>query len=382
MLRGSRSVGVYAVCARRQFTCVLARLKPFDLGLLKTNNNPSETFNFESMNRFGDSSATSRPVKENRFAQRFEKSAPKKNNHPKRQEKHRNPRKAVRFQFESGSVQAQNALKAVINEVHSYSKSYKVNYVGSGKGGLEQKHLVDIVNNLDLAVNGIYCVPPTNDKSLPILKVNKVQEMIKSYTDKLALEKEQELLQKGSIVAQKVMRLRDRAEKKKSATKVLTVSWGISNSDLCNQKATEIQKRVSKGEHFLLYLGEKKSFYSARQLAGKENAFGLKDTPDVGEIAEEDLAEMSVEERKRVSIFQTVKTMLDDISCQYEISGDLKSRVLFSCQPLERDTKPKDMEQKETKKTKKASATKQNEESKKALSEDELDSLYLFKIED
>lgn len=382
MLRGSRSVGVYAVCACRQFTCVLARLKPFDLGLLKTNNSQSETFNFESMNRFGDNSATSRPIKENRFAQKFEKSAPKKNNYPKRQEKHRNPRKAVRFQFESGSVQAQNAIKAVINEVHSYSKSYKVNYVGSGKGGLEQKHLVDIVNSLDLTINGIYCVPPTDDKSLPIIKINKVQEMIKSYTDKLALEKEQELLQKGSIVAQKVMRLRDRAEKKKSATKVLTVSWGISNSDLCNQKATEIQKRISKGEHFLLYLGEKKSFYSARQLAGKENAFGLKDTPKVEDIAEEDLAGMSVEERKRLSIFQTVKTMLDDSSCQYEISGDLESRVLFSCQPLERETKPKDTEQKEAKKSKKVSASKQADNSKKAMSEDELDSLYLFKIED
>lgn len=360
----------------RQLTYSLFRSKPFDVASFKRSGN-NNTFEYDSLARFGDNN---RVQKENRFAQKFDGGASKKRSHPKCQEKHRNPRKTIRFQFETGSTQAQNAVKSIISDVHSFSKSYRVNFVEGDKGGLQQKHLVDIVNSLDLAVDGIFCVPPLDEKSLPIIKINKVHEMIKSYTDKLALAKEQELLEKGSIVAQKVIRLRDRAEKKKSATKVLTVSWGISNSDLSNQKSLEIQKRMDKGEHFLLYLGERKSFYSARQLAAKENGLGLNGTPDIEELVESDIAEMDVEQRKRLNIFQNIKTLLDESSCQYDVSGNLESRVLFTCLPVERMSKAKDPERKETKKTKKA-AKQHQATSKKTMSEEELDSLYLFKVE-
>lgn len=316
----------------------------------------------------------------------FETQHNRKKPSPKRHEKARPPpRKAVRFQLEDASAQAQNALKAIINDVHKYSKSYKVSFVDPKKGGLELKHLVDVVNGLDLATEGIYCIPPANDNSLPIIKINKVHEMIKGYSDELAAQKERELIAKGSSVAQRAMRLRDRAEKKKAATKVLTVSWAISNSDLGNQKATEIQKRVSKGEHFLLYLGEKKSFTNARQLATKENGFKLRKASDLGDVSEQVLSEMNVEQRKRLKIFSTVKGLLDDNFCQYEVSGDLESRVLLSCQPAEQAedaTGAKAAQREEIKRQNRpAKSATSVKETKTAMTDEELDSLYLFKIE-
>jgi len=413
--------------------------KPFDFTNLNSNKS-AEPFDLESLLVRGTSgegtskksSAFSGPEKNaihnNRFVNMFDKTTQTGNKHVHNNDgsekfkefnqkhnnkKHRNqrshgdrrnhmdtkksPRKALRFQISTGSDQAQNALKDLISKVHMVSKSYKVKFVNPQNNKLEQKHLVEIVNDLDLAENGLFMVAPSKEGDLPLVKTNKVFEMIKHYTTELATQREKELLEKGSIAAQKAIRQRDRAEKKKSATKILTLSWKISLSDLNNQKKMEIKRRMNKGEKFILYIGDKRSLYSARKSVDKEGGIveNMKDTTAVNEeeleevVNVNDPSDVDFEIKRRHMIIEELQSILEECECQFDISGHIDSRIMVSCAPPIATTKPNEgnLEEdssKELKKQKKLMKLKKLEEKKqkKTKVEEDLDSLYLFKIED
>lgn len=413
--------------------------KPFDFTNLNSNKS-SEPFDLESLFVRGNSGeGTSKKssafsgseknaIPHNRFVNMFDKTTQTGNKHVHNNDgnekfkefnqkhnnkKHRNqrshgdrrnhmdtkksPRKALRFQISTGSDQAQNALKDLISKVHMVSKSYKVKFVNPQNNKLEQKHLVEIVNDLDLAEKGLFMVAPAKEGDLPLVKTNKVFEMIKHYTTELAAQREKELLEKGSIAAQKAIRQRDRAEKKKSATKILTLSWKISLSDLNTQKKMEIKRRMNKGEKFILYIGDKRSLYSARKSVDKEGGIveNMKDTSAANEEELEEVlnvndpSDVDFEIKRRHMIIEELQNILEECECQFDISGHIDSRIMVSCAPLIATTKSNEgnLEEdssKELKKQKKLMKLKKLEEKKQKKSkiEEDLDSLYLFKIED
>lgn len=316
-------------------------------------------------------------------------------------ESKKSARKALRFQIETGSDQAQNAIKDIISKVHNVSKTYRVKFVNPETNKLEQKHLVEIVNNTDLAEKGLFMVPASKEGELPLIKTNKVYEMIKLYTDELAFQREKELLEKGSIAAQKAVRQRDKAEKKKSATKILTLSWKISMSDLNNQKKMEIKRRISKGEKFILYIGDRRSLYAARKSVDKEGGIvenmkeksNDKETENLEEVEDMgDPSEIDFEIKRRHMILEELENILTECDCQFDTSGHIDSRIMVSCSPavvLAQTTsvlEESDLSSKELKRQKKLEKQKKIEEEKKLkklrADEDELDSLYLFRIEE
>lgn len=399
--------------------------EPLDLESLLTRGNSSEGASKKSS---ALNSSEKNTINNNRFVNMFERSTQTGNKHvhnnkesekfkefnqKHNNKKHRNqrshgerrnhmdtkksPRKALRFQISTGSDQAQNALKDLISKVHLVSKTYKVKFVNPQTNKLEQKHLVEIVNDIDLSEKGLFMVAPSKEGDLPLVKTNKVFEMIKHYTNELAAQREKELLEKGSIAAQKAVRQRDRAEKKKSATKILTLSWKISLSDLNNQKKMEIKRRMSKGEKFILYIGDRRSLYSARKSVDKEGGIieNMKETSEVNEeepeetIGANDPSEIDFEIKRRHMILEELKNILEECECQFDISGHIDSRIMVSCSPLVMMPKSDeenvgDNSSKELKKQKKLMKLKKIEEEKKQKKikdEEDLDSLYLFKIE-
>ena len=398
--------------------------EPFDLESLLVRSNSGEGTSKKPSNLNGSEKNS---ISHNRFVNMFDKSTQAGNKHVHNNDgsekfrdfnqkhnnkKHRSqrshgdrrnhmdtkksPRKALRFQISTGSDQAQNALKDLISKVHMVSKSYKVKFVNPQNNKLEQKHLVEIVNELDLAEKGLFMVAPSKEGDLPLIKTNKVFEMIKHYTTELAAQREKELLEKGSIAAQKAIRQRDRAEKKKSATKILTLSWKISLSDLNNQKKMEIKRRMNKGEKFILYIGDKRSLYSARKSVDKEGGIveNMKDTSTTNEEQGEvvninDPSDVDFEIKRRHMIVEELQNILEECECQFDISGHIDSRIMVACAPLVTATKPNEAKleedsSKELKKQKKLMKLKKLEEKKQKKTEDEedLDSMYLFKIED
>ncbi|CUM67106.1 uncharacterized protein PRCAT00004795001 [Priceomyces carsonii] len=403
--------------ARRYLSRSAITYKPFDFQRINAQAKGSGGLNLDQLlnnpAKYHDKAPNGHGKENNRFAMMFDpnnigktkhhpldkKLGPKHKSRTKKNDGGHNKqtRKLARFQFETGSEQAQNAIKSIITKIHTYNKNYNVSYVDPDNNKLVTKHLVEIVNNLDLGHKGLHMVPPNQSLLLPLVKVSKVSDMIRLYTDELAEIREQELLEKGSIAAQKAVRQRDRAEKKKSSTKIITLAWNISVGDLKNQKRAEISKRLAKGEKFLLYIGEKRSLYSARKSVDKEGGIietlkEGKSVVDNGNMRKYEDDELEIEMRRHEMIYQQIQEMLDELQCEYDISGDLDSRIIISCSP-KRNLSSKHMEEhdselelskKEVKRQKKLAKQKELElkKSQQKAKESDLDSLYLFKIED
>lgn len=330
--------------------------------------------------------------KPNRFASKYESKGksqeskiPKKfggGNH-KGQKKQRQPpkTKTVRFNFDTGSEKAKSALKDIISRVQKLGTQYKVNFVDPETNKLAAMHLVEIVNSTDFNKNGLLVIEPKSDGDLPLIRVIKVQDMMKEYSDKLAAIKEKELLELGSFAAKKALNLRMQAEKKKSALKILTLSWSISVSDLVNQKKNEIMKRVNKGEKFIIFVGEKLSLYSARNSSDKEDGIlkQLGTSRTKWDRMDED--ELQLELKKRELVVEKLKELLDEAESKYEVSGVLEARMMLNVTPKVKSTAgadDKEVTGREMRKIKKQAKSKE----KTKIDEDDLDSLYLFRIQD
>lgn len=342
-----------------------------------------------------------KPVGSNRFAKLYQED--KKKSHSRQNDRHPKPkhddrrnqngprpqRRVLRFKFESGTPQAQDAVKDLIVSIHGLSSSYKVNYLNPENQQLERKFLHDIVNNTNFSQSGITFIHPSGADTLPIVKLCEVQQMITSYSRKLAQKKERELLNLGSTAAIRAANQRLKAEKKKSATKVMTMSWSISPGDLTNQKRSEIVKRLNKNESFIIYIGERSSLNSVKRSADKlDGVLNTMSETDEGEnlyqesTYDVDDGEFNLELKKKELVVENLKEILEECQCQYDITGNIHSRLAIKCsaspnRKTETSVVPNGKELRKQKKLKKV-----KEEPKKTVSEDDLDSLYLFKIED
>lgn len=345
-------------------------------------------------------SELTRAAKTNRFATKYDKGAQKngQNSKPakkqgggsfkhqgkssKKQANHVRTR-TVKFNFDTGSEKATSALKEIITKVQKLGTSYKVNFVSPESNRLTEMHLVDIVNTTDLNRHGLLVIDPKNEGELPLIRLIDVKDMVKEYSNRLAARKEKELLDLGSYAAQRAMNQRLQAEKKKNATKVLTLSWSISVSDLANQKKNEIIKRVNKGDKFIIFVGEKSSLYSARNSSDKEDSIlrNLDTSRTKWDRMDED--ELSLELKKRELLVEKLSQLLDESGSKYEVSGNLDARMVFNVAPKPDITGAADEVELSPKELKRArKLVKEKEKPQAKIGDDDLDSLYLFKIED
>lgn len=335
-------------------------------------------------NRTGSTSSPS--SKTNRFASKYSKGPGSAQPHGKKpfRSNHQQPKtKTVKFRFDSGSEKAKDALKDLIKRVHGYGTNYQVNLVDPQSNKLKKTHLVEVANSTDLSSDGFLVVGPLSPGELPLVKVIKVQEMLKDYSNRLALAKEQELLQLGSYVAKRVINKRMQAEKKKSATKMLALSWSISVSDLMHQKKNEIMKRATNNEKFVVFVGEKESLYGARNSVEKEDGLASQLGTSRTKWDRMDEDQLAIEMKKREMIFGKLEELLVECECKYEVSGTLDARMMLNVSPkpstAKADEKGPEVTARELKRERKAARSKA-EPPKKKVDEDDLDSLYLIKI--
>lgn len=331
--------------------------------------------------------ASSSPPKANRFASKYSKGpgSAQQGKKPFRSNNQQPKTKTLKFRFETGSEKAKEALKHLIKRVHGYGTNYQVNFVDPQSNKLKKTHLVEVANSTDLNTNGFLVVGPLAPGELPLVRLIKVQEMLKDYSDKLALAKEKELLELGSAVAKRVINKRMQAEKKKSATKMLALSWSISVSDLMHQKKNEIVKRVSNNEKFVIFVGEKESLYGARNSVEKEDGLASQLGTSRTKWDRMDEDQLAIEMKKREMIFAKLEQLLEECECKYDVSGSLDARMMLNVSPkpnAARTTeKAPEISSKELKRERKAARSKP-EPAKKKIDEDDLDSLYLIKIVD
>ncbi|KAG7191582.1 Altered inheritance of mitochondria protein 23, mitochondrial [Scheffersomyces spartinae] len=282
-----------------------------------------------------------------------------------------------RFNNTSGSTKQQEALKSQVELVHKYRRDFKVQFIDPTTNKMEIAFLPDIVNPLDLSKQGIYVVEPQEAGGLPLIKLNTCQEMVKQYADKLAEKMQKELLNKGSSAAWKAALLKEKAQKRSSTAKVVTVSWTISLSDLANQKKSEVEKIIKKGGKFSFFIGDRSN---ARAISR-----GYEGNDASNRIRKSEAEDYQLEIARRTMVLNKVTEMLDELSCLYEAQGGVEGRVILQCSPKVEVTSSKSAKEadqsssKELRKQKKSKVSSKSSDKQKI---EDLDSLYLFKIDD
>ncbi|CAK7917207.1 hypothetical protein CAAN3_20S01068 [[Candida] anglica] len=312
------------------------------------------------------------------------------------------PKKPL-FQFNSGTEQAKEAVKSVIDAVHTVNGgSYTVKFLDPETKKLNQIHLSKVINDLNLDTQGLMVIPTSNntEDKTPLVRVTGISQMMKKFSDDKAAVREKKLLEMGSRAANRSFQSRERAEKKKSATKVITISWKISFGDLENQKTREIQKRIEKGENFVIFVGDRYSFNSARRTADKSGGLAREkatesESNEDSTTGHEDNS-LYIEESldaitraRREKIITELKDILAESVGKVEVSGRLDQRIVMTCSNIKLAVKPSaspskgssegsELSPKEQRRLKKLE--KQNKKQQKVVSEEDLDSLYQLKL--
>lgn len=295
---------------------------------------------------------------------------------------------SMRFENRTGSAKAQEALKQMILKVYEANTGFKVNYRNS-EGKLELIHLLQITNNLDLNEEGISILNSLFDVNLPIIKKIPAKAMLQLYSDELAAQVEGRLLASGSAHAQKVVDSRLKVERKKSAAKMVNLAWTISISDMQNQKRKEIEKRILAGDKFSIVMGDKASISKRKRLLKEVEE--SEDTEGAEEVFSSGLNHLDDEEyeleiQKRERLFETVESILAEHRCRNNVSGSLERQMFVTVEPIkvvaQEPAKLKKREELSAKELRRLKRLEKAKGSESGNSGEDLDAMYLFKIDE
>lgn len=265
------------------------------------------------------------------------------------------------FNLQKFSMKGKEVLTHNINKVRELESGFKVQFINDGK--LETKHLADIIQGMDPSSDGIKIVP---NKDSVMIRMVPYKQMLEEFNEDKSKMIEQELIEQGSQKALRALQSSKRADKKKSGAKLITLSWNISMGDLNAQKKAEILKRASKGEKFSIFIDTHKANQAtiAKILAGEVNPQG------------EDWNIKPMELKRRELIVEGLQAILEEGGVKFEEKGTINKLLIFNCTP----PPPAEKEVKKQKKEKPKKEVKAKPVQR--IEENELDSLYLFKIED
>ena len=301
-----------------------------------------------------------------------------KNHHHHHQQQQQRSERIIdprKFEFKEGSETSKSAISSLISKIYYQSSNFMVEQVG--ESGLIKIHLSKILENLNLSKQGIQLIdrPKSDDdeggRLLPLIKIVPIQEMNSWYNDLLAKSKQIELLEIGSVKTLKTLEIKLKQEQKKSATKEFQLKWSISINDLKNQKKLEIQKIIQNSK-------TQKSFL-INVVYNKSNPGRLIDT------IFKDEEDLEIEFKKRELLKKILEEeILNDLDCKWSVEGDLKTKLVYQVTPkqIQQETNKSVDKEEQPKKEKKKKQLHTQAKPKSKTSEEDLDDLYLFKIED
>lgn len=321
------------------------------------------------------------------------------------------PRK---IKFDNGTELARNAIEEIINRVYQLQRNYQIQLITDS--GLKKCHLSEILQKLDLSINGLQLIDKsttttnTSDEDLPLIKIITVRDMINQYSTYLNNLKQLELIKLGSSKTLKTLDIKLKLEQKKSTTKEILMKWSINNNDFKLQKTNEIKKLINNNG------GSGKSFL-INMVYNKRNTNKPIDTIFKRRSnTEEDEQELiEIELQRRQLLIENLQSLLTELNCKWTIEGDINTKMTFNVTPKgqpttiepstttnivdeeiedynnnndDGDCEEKKMNRTERKKRKsEQQKQKQKQQSKtntnsNTAKEEDLDALYLFKIED
>ncbi|CAX43042.1 uncharacterized protein yjl131c homologue, putative [Candida dubliniensis CD36] len=320
------------------------------------------------------------------------------------------PRK---IKFNNGTESARNAIEEIINRIYKLQKNYQIQLITNS--GLKNYHLSEILQNLDLSINGLQLIDKSTSTTttttttttnnggneLPLIKIITVREMINQYSTYLNNLKQLELIKLGSLKTLKTLDIKLKLEQKKSTTKEILIKWSINNNDFKLQKTNEIKKLIGNGnggKNFLINM-----VYNKRNINKSIDTI-YKYQCKGDEIEEKNLIE--IELQRRQLLINNLQSLLTELNCKWIIEGDINTKMTFNVTPSisqsttttttqeqeqedYNDIEEKKLNRTERKKRKSQQQQQQQQQqqsktntTKKDEDEEDLDALYSFKIED
>ena len=236
-----------------------------------------------------------------------------------------NKKKKIIINWNSGTERAQDAANKVIREV------FKLNSKGSIRIFDEKTHKIETSNikyyakGLDLDKFGVSIVDietVTDEIRIPLIKIIDCKSALKKYSDDMAREKEQELLEKG-LLRKKV----NDTSKNEGTLKHIKLSWKIREDDLLNQKAHEIENLLKKGNKINIYIDDKNEI-SKNWLEEFESSMNPSE-----EEPQKEVKVPKKELRRRNEILEQIQTLVEELSVTPVIDGDTTTRIIIRLVP-------------------------------------------------
>ena len=312
--------------------------------------------------------------------------------------------------LESSTESTRDAIRSLLNQLVDIAPDRFVNLVTDQ--GLKETDIKFVIKNLDLKKEGISIHSSSRkadsktedgaDKGastkpqLPIVRIRPIRDMIQAYSEEKAKLKELELISMGSKKALRQMDKKLKTAQKQSSEKSIQFTWGISMNDLKNQKFNELKNRLlgSKGSNKVnLYLihDQRRADWSVYDIYKKDQ---------LGE-------QVKLELKRRQLVKKTVEEMLnnEELGWTWTSEGDVETKLVYSItkkpttggtnstSTIKQTDKNRDGTIRDKKKEKLGSAVsasislqqaepKPPAKEKKKLTDEDLDALYSFKIDD
>ncbi|AAS51488.1 ACR262Cp [Eremothecium gossypii ATCC 10895] len=240
------------------------------------------------------------------------KSAPREAKTPSkyadRKPQHSSPvrKKKVFVRWTTGSEKAREIANTVVSEVLSIRSDGRLRLILPEENRIQELSMQDVARQLDLEVHSLRFIKSETDaggRPLPLVKRVSVREAFRVHAERMAAEREKELLRKG-VSARRV----GAKERRAPDSKQVRISWQISPTDFSNQKSKEIRGHLERGHTVLVLLANKDASGPAPQVSPREL-------------------------QRRSSLLDELAAILEDINCSVVRSGDPASRVELKLVP-------------------------------------------------
>lgn len=236
-----------------------------------------------------------------------------------------NKKKRIVINWNSGTERAQDAANKVIREVFKLNSKGSIRIFDDKTHKIETSNIKYYAKGLDLDKFGVSIVDietVTEDIRIPLVKIVDCKTALKKYSDDMAKDKEQELMEKGLL-----RRKAYDSSKNEGALKHIKLSWKIREDDLLNQKSHEIESLLKKGNKVNIYIDDRTDT-PKNWLEEFENSM----TPSEEETQKE-VRVPKKELRRRNEILEQIQTLVEDLSVAPVIEGDVTSRIMIRLVP-------------------------------------------------
>ena len=243
-----------------------------------------------------------------------------------------NRKKRIVINWQSGTERAQEAANDTIQRVFRLNSKGTINIFDNTTKQIEPSNIKSYAKGLDLDTHGLSIVDVETvspELRVPLVKIVDSKTALKRYSDEIARRKEEELIEKGVIRKRNT----DTSSRTDASLKHVKLTWKVQEDDLLNQKAREIETQLTRGNKLNIYIDDGSRGTPKNWLDSFENVSASAETEAEGEVKPVTVRIPKKELRRRESIVEQIKTLVEELSIVPVIEGGVESKMIIRLSP-------------------------------------------------